>query len=155
MQVYNVVKFKVKAGEETAFLDAHRNGKAKWPGLERGVIIKTGEQTFCLIGTWTSQEALRPGLEDIGQDVFGGQWQRIVTVDRLGHGGVLQGLVGRWVMFGYTQGTPPFSSTPSTTFGYTSRTPTGRATIAVLEINLPLRVAFRQTLIEEGVFPPT
>ena len=40
MQVYNVVKFKVKAGEEAAFLDAHRDGKAKWPGLERGVILK-------------------------------------------------------------------------------------------------------------------
>jgi hypothetical protein len=30
----------------------------------------------------------------------------------------------------------------------------GRATIAVLEINLLHRVAFRQALIEEGVFPP-
>ena len=28
MQVYNVVRFKVKAGEEAAFLDAHSNGKA-------------------------------------------------------------------------------------------------------------------------------
>ena len=58
MQVYNVVKFKVKPGEEAAFLDAHRNGKAKWPGLERGLIIKTSEQTFCLIGTWSSQDAM-------------------------------------------------------------------------------------------------
>ena len=57
MQVYNVVKFKVKAGAEAAFLDAHRDGKAKWPGLEHGLILKTGEQTFCLIGTWSSQEA--------------------------------------------------------------------------------------------------
>ena len=65
MQIYNVVKFKVKQGQEAAFLDAHRDGKAKWPGLERGVIIKTGEQTFCLIGTWTSQEAMvaaRPAM---------------------------------------------------------------------------------------------
>lgn len=65
MQVYNVVKFKVKAGGEAAFLDAHRGGKAKWPGLESGVIIKTGEQTFCLIGTWTSQDAMvaaRPAM---------------------------------------------------------------------------------------------
>ena len=65
MQVYNVVKFKVKPGEEAAFLDAHRDGKAKWPGLERGLIIKTGEQTFCLIGTWSSREALnaaRPAM---------------------------------------------------------------------------------------------
>jgi len=65
MQVCNVVKFKVKAGAEAAFLEAHQDGKAKWPGLERGLIIKTGEQTFCLIGTWSSQEALvaaRPAM---------------------------------------------------------------------------------------------
>lgn len=34
------------------------------------------------------------------------------------------------------------------------RTPIGRATIAVLAINLPHRVAQRAALIEEGVFPP-
>ncbi len=34
------------------------------------------------------------------------------------------------------------------------RTPIGRATIAVLEINLDHRIAFRQQLIDEGVFPP-
>jgi hypothetical protein len=34
------------------------------------------------------------------------------------------------------------------------RTPIGRATIAVLEMNLDYRVAFRQGLIDEGVFPP-
>ena len=34
------------------------------------------------------------------------------------------------------------------------RTATGRATVAVLGINLPLRVELRQELIEEGLFPP-
>jgi HNH endonuclease len=34
------------------------------------------------------------------------------------------------------------------------RTRTGRATIAVLGINLPHRVALRSALIAEGVFPP-
>jgi hypothetical protein len=33
-------------------------------------------------------------------------------------------------------------------------TPMGRTTIVVLEINLDYRIAFRQGLIEEGVFPP-
>jgi hypothetical protein len=33
-------------------------------------------------------------------------------------------------------------------------TPIGRTTIEVLEINLDYRVAFRQGLIDEGVFPP-
>lgn len=34
------------------------------------------------------------------------------------------------------------------------RTPVGRATIATLRINLDHRMAHRQALIEEGVFPP-
>jgi hypothetical protein len=34
------------------------------------------------------------------------------------------------------------------------RTAIGRTTIVVLEINLDYRVAFRQGLIDEGVFPP-
>ncbi len=34
-------------------------------------------------------------------------------------------------------------------------TPIGRITVDVLEINLDHRVAFREGLIEEGVFPPT
>ena len=34
------------------------------------------------------------------------------------------------------------------------RTKIGRATIAVLEINLPHRVSLRQALIDEKVFPP-
>jgi hypothetical protein len=34
------------------------------------------------------------------------------------------------------------------------RTPVGRATIVVLAINLPHRVAQREALIAEGVFPP-
>jgi hypothetical protein len=35
------------------------------------------------------------------------------------------------------------------------RTPVGRATIAVLAMNLPHRVAQRAALIAEGVFPPS
>ena len=34
------------------------------------------------------------------------------------------------------------------------RTPIGRVTITVLEINLPYRVAFRRSLMKESVFPP-
>lgn len=65
MRAFNVVKFKVKPGSETAFLDAHRDGKAKWPGLVHGAIIKTGEASYCLIGEWASAEALaaaRPAM---------------------------------------------------------------------------------------------
>ena len=65
MRAFNVVKFKIKAGHETAFLDAHRDGKARWPGLAHGAIIKTGDLAYCLIGEWSNAEALaaaRPAM---------------------------------------------------------------------------------------------
>ena len=65
MTAFNVVKFKVKAGQEDAFLAAHAGGKAKWPGLVRGTIIKTGECRYCLIGEWSSADdilAARPAM---------------------------------------------------------------------------------------------
>jgi hypothetical protein len=58
MSVFNVVKFRVKSGQEARFLDAHRDGKANWPGLLRGTITKTGDRTFCLIGEWPDAETL-------------------------------------------------------------------------------------------------
>ena len=35
------------------------------------------------------------------------------------------------------------------------RTPIGRVTIQVLAMNAPLRIALREELIAEGLFPPT
>jgi len=58
MSVFNVVRFRVKPGQETRFLDAHRDGKAKWPGLRHGAIIKTGDRAYCLIGEWVDTNAL-------------------------------------------------------------------------------------------------
>jgi hypothetical protein len=81
MTAFNIVKFRVKPGEDEAFLKAHRDGKARWPGLSRGVIVKTGERSYCLIGEWPNAEAItqaraamiatlggfRGVLEDIGE----------------------------------------------------------------------------------------
>jgi len=58
MTAINVVRFRVKPGMDEAFLNAHRNGKADWPGLQRGFIIKTGEQTYCLIAEWADLNAI-------------------------------------------------------------------------------------------------
>jgi len=95
MQIYNVVKFKVKQGQEAAFLHAHRDGKAKWPGLEHGVIIKTGEQTFCLIGTWSSQDALMAARSEMIKtlDSF-----RAVLEDQGGGRGVTDAVSGAVVL---------------------------------------------------------
>jgi len=80
MSTFNVVRFRVKPGHEDKFLDAHRGGKADWPGLQRGLIIKTGDRTYCLIGEWGNNTTLseardpmiatlnsfRDTLEDLG-----------------------------------------------------------------------------------------
>lgn len=65
MTVFNVVKFKVKLGQDAAFLATHDNGKASWPGLVRGVLIKTGESGFCLIAEWSSKDALVAARPDM------------------------------------------------------------------------------------------
>ena len=80
MPVFNVVRFRVRPGCDEAFLTAHREGRARWPGLQRGTMIKTGEGTYCLIGEWSGPDALaaaraamiatldtfRDTLEDLG-----------------------------------------------------------------------------------------
>ena len=80
MSSFNFVKVRVKPGRDDEFLDAHRGGKADWPGLQRGLIIKTGDRTYCLIGEWPDIAAMaeardrmiatlnsfRETLEDLG-----------------------------------------------------------------------------------------
>jgi hypothetical protein len=58
MTAMNVVRFRVRPGMEGAFLDAHRGGRAAWPGLTRGLIIGAGERSYVLVGEW-------PGMEDL------------------------------------------------------------------------------------------
>lgn len=80
MVAFNVVRFKVKAGREQEFLDAHEAVGAAWPGLSHANIIKTGERSYCIIAEWDGEEALvgarpqmiatlnsfRDTLEDLG-----------------------------------------------------------------------------------------
>jgi len=80
MAALNVVRFRVKPNMEQVFLDAHREGKAAWPGLTRGLILDAGERTFVLVGEWPDMGILagarermietlnsfRHALEDLG-----------------------------------------------------------------------------------------
>ena len=80
MVAFNVVRFKVKPGMETAFLDAHRPIAQSWLGLRHANIIETGEGRYCIIAEWESIEAMaasrqqmiatldsfRETLEDLG-----------------------------------------------------------------------------------------
>lgn len=80
MTAVNVVRFRVKSNMEQVFLDAHRNGKAAWPGLIRGLIVEGGQRTYVLVGEWPDMNAVadarnrmietlntfRHALEDLG-----------------------------------------------------------------------------------------
>jgi hypothetical protein len=65
MTAYNVVRFRVKAGREQDFLDAHKRVEANWPGLRHANIIKTGERSYCIIAEWSDMDSLanaRPNM---------------------------------------------------------------------------------------------
>src|SRR6185312_11838120 len=80
MKAFNVVRFRVKPGEEARFLDAHRNAHPDFAGYRGGAIIKTGDRSYCFIGGWDDFDSLvaarpqmiamldtfRDALEDLG-----------------------------------------------------------------------------------------
>ena len=60
MTAYNAVRFKVKPGMEKAFEDAHRIDPG-FAGFNGGALVKTGDRTYCFIGSWDSFDALAAG----------------------------------------------------------------------------------------------
>jgi hypothetical protein len=46
MTAFNAVRFRVKAGREQEFLDAHKKSARDWPGLRYVNIIKTAERSY-------------------------------------------------------------------------------------------------------------
>lgn len=65
MKAFNVVRFRVKPGQEERFLAAHRDARIHFRGWRGGAIIKTGERSYCLIGGWddlASLAAARPQM---------------------------------------------------------------------------------------------
>lgn len=62
MTAFNVVRFRLMPGKDRIFLEAHGPGKIKWPGLQQGSIIKTGEGEYCLIGEWPDEATLQAAM---------------------------------------------------------------------------------------------
>jgi hypothetical protein len=58
MTAFNAVRFRVKPGFEEQFIEAHRKPREGFKGFENGWLVKTGDQTFCLIGQWKSFQHL-------------------------------------------------------------------------------------------------
>ena len=58
MTAFNTVRFKVKDGREEEFLAAHKAVDRNWPGLRHANMIKTGDQSYCIIGEWDDMDSL-------------------------------------------------------------------------------------------------
>jgi hypothetical protein len=80
MTAFNIVRFRVKPGHQQQFIAAHRAARPGFKGFRGGALVRTGEQTFCIIGEWASfaslvnarpqmigmLDTLRQHLEDLG-----------------------------------------------------------------------------------------
>jgi hypothetical protein len=80
MTAFNTVRFRVKPGREQDFINAHKRMQANWAGLQRANLIKTGDNTYCIVAEWSDMDALaaarphmvatldtfRDALEDLG-----------------------------------------------------------------------------------------
>jgi hypothetical protein len=81
MAAYNIVRFRVKPGQEENFINAHRIN-LDVAGFRRGALVKTGERTFCMVGEWDGMDSIvaaRPkmiavldGLRGMLEDLGGG-----------------------------------------------------------------------------------
>ena len=83
MTAFNVVRFRVKPGNAEAFIEAHRNMRPTLKGFISGSLVRTGDQTFCLVGEWRNFQSIvnarpqmismldqvRGFLEDLGSDL--------------------------------------------------------------------------------------
>jgi len=68
MAVFNIVRFRVKPGFEQQFIDRHRAIRPEFKGFLGGNLVRTGDQTFCILGEWrnmTSLATARPQLVEL------------------------------------------------------------------------------------------
>ena len=76
MTAFNIVRFRVKSGQAERFLEAHRNMRHPFKGFGGGWLVRTGDDTFCLIGQWRNFQSIvnaRPemiGLLDSMRDML-------------------------------------------------------------------------------------
>lgn len=77
---FNVVRFRVKPGQDQAFIDSQRSANPDLRGFRGGALIKTGDRTYCFVAEWQSfqriidarpqmiamLDASRQHLEDLG-----------------------------------------------------------------------------------------
>lgn len=76
MTAFNIVRFRVKPGQAERFVEAHRNMRHSFKGFGGGWLVRTGDDTFCLVGQWRNFQSIvnaRPemiGLLDKTRDML-------------------------------------------------------------------------------------
>jgi len=65
MTAFNIVRLRVKPGQEQKFLDEHRQAAADFPGFQRAVLVKTGDRSYCFVGEWDDYASIRSAEEDM------------------------------------------------------------------------------------------
>ena len=58
MTAFNAVRFRVKSGMEDQFIATHRAIRDEFPGARRVSLFKTGDRTYCIVGEWSSMNAI-------------------------------------------------------------------------------------------------
>jgi len=74
MTAFNIVRFRVKPGQAERFLEAHRNLGQSLKGFGGGWLVRTGDDTFCLIGQWRNFQSIvnaRPEMIGLLDEVRG------------------------------------------------------------------------------------
>lgn len=95
MAAFNVVRFKVKPGQNEAFVEAHKAFDRDFPGFRRAVLVKTGDQDFCFIGEWDDYDSIVQSREGM----IGNLDSARHMLEDLGHGlGVTDPVSGEVVL---------------------------------------------------------
>ncbi len=74
MTAFNVVRFRVKEGQQQAFIDAHRKARKAFKGFVDGWLVQTGDRAFVLVGQWKSFKSIaaaRPEMIGMLDEVRG------------------------------------------------------------------------------------
>jgi Antibiotic biosynthesis monooxygenase len=68
MAAFNIVRLRVKPGFDQQFIEKHRAVRPAFKGFLGGNLVRTGDQTYCIVGEWRnfkSLEAARPEMISI------------------------------------------------------------------------------------------
>ena len=58
MAAINIVRFRVRPGSEQQFIEEHQRLRPEFEGFLGGSLVRTGDNTFCMIGEWEDFESI-------------------------------------------------------------------------------------------------